>query len=294
VIDSRKWCAMLKSRLLGAVGIVAVVGGLVIASPPTQVPTSSPVTVPPDATFDVTSVKPSDPNERNLLEVQPGGRLIGKHLVPRVLIDLAFRKDLPLRSDQIIGAPQWTETTFFNIEARTRTASELPPGSPFSSPALPGLLRSLLAERFHLVAHAEQRQGPIYRLKTLDKLGPGLRQSGLDCAVSGSGCTTTLIYGARATLTARGSTMQQVANALPRGGLERPVIDSTGLSGRFDFVLRWSKAQDQASALDPNTTDPYDVSLFTAIREQLGLKLESTTGPVDVLVIDHIEQPMPD
>jgi uncharacterized protein (TIGR03435 family) len=94
--------------------------------------------------------------------------------------------------------------------------------------------------------------------------------------------------------------MAQVAHVLPRGGLSKPVIDRTGLNGRYDFVLQWSRAQDRPTA-DTDTAStqadpqgPYEVSLFTAMREQLGLALNPANGPVDLLVIEHVERPLPD
>jgi uncharacterized protein (TIGR03435 family) len=89
-------------------------------------------------------------------------------------------------------------------------------------------------------------------------------------------------------LTARGVTMDRLASVLSQQGLGRVVLDNTGLTGRYDFKLTW--ASDSVAA-DPNSTDTSGPSIFTAVSEQLGLKLEPQKGPVPVLIVDHIEVP---
>ncbi len=148
--------------------------------------------------------------------------------------------------------------------------------------AIRTLLRGLLADRFHLRTHMETRQLPIYALVRLSSaLGTHVRPSdctGFDGIDRGPGA-----------LRAGCVTMRVLADSLA-GEVGRAVLDRTGITGHFDAELQWTP--DQAAA-DVGTL-PNAPSIFTAVQEQLGLKLESTKGPVEVLVIDHIEKPMPD
>jgi uncharacterized protein (TIGR03435 family) len=146
------------------------------------------------------------------------------------------------------------------------------------------LLQSLLEDRFNLRVHRETRQLPIYalvRAKTGGALGPRLTRSSIDCAKEAAKCGF------------RGGPVGQIAgNAIPNDILmqllgnatDRIVVDRTGLEGPFDVDLEWS----------PDQTATDKPSIFTAVQEQLGLKLESATGPVEVLVIDHVERPTED
>ncbi len=147
------------------------------------------------------------------------------------------------------------------------------------------MLQTLLAERFQLKFHRETRELPAYLL-VIAKGGPKLRRSGEADNVH---------YSLRIRsneLTGHKVPMQQFVGALS-GQLNRPLLDRTGLQGDFDFSLHYTpddgSMPDDGSAVDPNA--PSSVSIFTAIQEQLGLKMERTKGPVSVLVIDHIEKP---
>jgi uncharacterized protein (TIGR03435 family) len=170
------------------------------------------------------------------------------------------------------------------------------------------MLQHLLAERFKLVLHHEQRQQPIFALSVArgDRpLGHGLQPSAFNCETRADGaviappppeghpygCTPRRGLG---TLVGDGMPISRLA-AMLAVIVSRPTVDRTGLTGTFDVDLRW--APDPSSAgrgVGVPSIDPNDPSIFTAIQEQLGLKLESTTGPVDFLVIDHVEPPTPD
>jgi uncharacterized protein (TIGR03435 family) len=278
-------CVVLKSRLLGAVGIVVVVGGVLMAQTP-----AGPV-------FEVVSVKPNVSSGATTILIQAGGRFVATHVTLRTLLSNAFRQDrIGLREDQMIGTPPWLTTAFFDIEARASSERELPVNSSVASTELPAFLRSLLADRFKLTAHMETQQRPIYALVKLTKgpeLGPALHRSPIvDCASADAHC------GRRPPVINHvnevGVTMAQVAADLSAinstGG--RPVIDRTGLPGRYDMTLQWLPPPGTDNPRAPGAATPdEEVSVFTAIQEQLGLKLESSTGPVDVLVIDHVEHP---
>ena len=143
------------------------------------------------------------------------------------------------------------------------------------------MMQALLAERFNLVVHHETREMGVYDLvlaRPDGKLGAGLRRA--DCAKSGCGNTNIN----NTVLHADGRTVADFAQTLS-AIVTRIVIDKTGLAGPFDIDLTWSRDQ---------TTDTTQPSIFTALQEQLGLKLEASHGPVDVLVIDRAEPPTPD
>jgi uncharacterized protein (TIGR03435 family) len=182
-------------------------------------------------------------------------------------------------------------------------------------------MRSLLAERFKLSVHREKRELPIYELvlaRSDGKLGPELRPSSADCraiieARKAQGqkpdlpkagerpqCGARVGFGE---LAAGGQPLLELI-ALLSSTVQRNVVDRTGLSGNFDIYLKWTPDQlpprpaglpaDQPLRINGLAIDPDGPSIFTALQEQLGLKLESAHGPVDVLVIDHVERPSPD
>lgn len=199
----------------------------------------------------------------------PGGRVTMTNLPLRDVIRSAYgANDL-----EVIGGPSWLDTERWDIVAAAAPGLQDASWQP--------MMKSLLAERFGLQAHTEQREQPIFRLVFVgndQRLGPKIHTTGckpdnLDCA-STSRRTNGIVSG---TITAVASTMPHLAETLSRYA-ERRVFDGTGLDARYDFELEWSQ----------------DVSIFTALQEQLGLKLESARAPVDVLVIDHVEKPTPD
>ena len=219
---------------------------------------------------------------------------------------------------EILGGPSWIDSDRFDIVAKVDgdlRALYLPDGK--GSPGLAYLmLRTLLAERFKLVLHTETRDVPIYALvlaRSDGRLGSKLVRSEIDCdkalaeqadallktgrlpappAGQGPPCS---IGGPPGKFTGNDVTMQMFADALTssvnRNNLasspvNRVVVDQTGLQGYFDVSLEWTP--DELSA------DSGGGSIFTALQEQLGLKLVPTRGSVDVLIIDHVEQPAPD
>ena len=173
------------------------------------------------------------------------------------------------------------------------------------------MLRALLEERFKLVTHRETREMPIYELvvaRADGRLGPGLHKSDVDCealfAARRAGVAPPPrqpleppacgLMGGPARTIAGAVTMQQLATNLSTA-VEGLVIDKTGLTGRFDFNLAWTPERLPTDAPPPGIPpiDPNGPDLFTALREQLGLKLTPAKGPVDVLVIDRVERPTP-
>jgi uncharacterized protein (TIGR03435 family) len=296
---------MMRARLLGAVGIVAIVGS--IAS---ELAAQAPA--PP--TFEIVSIKPHAPGDALQLHgfsttIYRGGRLTATNVTVQSLIQTAFRTvDRNLSSSQIAGGPNWITSSGFDIVATV--------GSDMSMEAfnnqLPALLRSLLEDRFTLKAHMEARTLPVYALtvaRSDGRLGPQIHLSTVDCqaieqARRNAPPPTLLALQdpARPCVTRSSSnslssdslTMRGVVGVLERFAVDRPVVDRTGLMGHFAMTLQWTNPMstgpqaDATSGAVPSSDGP---SIFTAIQEQLGLKLESTKGPVDVVVIDHVEHP---
>jgi uncharacterized protein (TIGR03435 family) len=198
---------------------------------------------------------------------------------------------------QVEGGPAWINSDHFDIVAKLPGVPPPPrPGEPtFRQLAL----RRLLAERFKLVLRHQTKDFPVYALVTVrpdGKLGPRLHKSTTDCttAANRSLCS---IQGFQGGLQSRGLPIGYLAaNLSPL--LQRVVLDRTGLTGNYDFDLTWTPDQLLPGRGEPPPgaprIDPNGPSLFTAMQEQLGLKLESTKGPVDVLVIDHVEKPASD
>jgi uncharacterized protein (TIGR03435 family) len=180
------------------------------------------------------------------------------------LLEVAY--DIP--DTRMLNVPLWAQTDKFDLEARSDIAAE--PGKEEKRQ----MLRALLAERFKVTAHTEEREMPVLALR-IAKGGSKLRPTDTaEVGLSGGQ--------GRISITGGNDALAVLVYELS-WRLDRPVIDQTGLKGRYAFTLNWS--EDGAS---PTSGAP---SVFTAIQEQLGLKLEATKGPVTFLVIDHAERP---
>jgi bla regulator protein blaR1 len=262
--------------------------------------------------FEVASVKRNRASDgRVSLGFQPGGRMTATGVTLKMLIGTAYGAGQPLGNSQIIGGPDWLDRDRFDIVAKADGDVVPGPNGP-----LPLMIQSLLADRFKLAVHNETREMPIYALvmaRSDGKRGPQLNPSAVDCAAmrGRGGPPPTPAPGERlpcamrispGNLTGGGMAMAQLASALGRmPAVNRIVEDRTGLTGGFDFDLTWTPDQAQlppggpppgAPPLAP--IDPNGPSLFAAVQEQLGLKLESTRGPVPVIVIDRAEPPTED
>ena len=191
----------------------------------------------------------------------------------RLLMRQAFQR---MQDDELVGGPVWMDIDRWDIAAKAEspTAAMLP------------MIRTLLADRFKLVTHHEARERSIYALviaRRDGQLGPSLRPStGRSTFRDGTGA-----------FTGHAVPLGILVNVLSgAGSVRRTVVDRTGLSGTYDIDLHWAIDVPLRGDTPPPPAD--GPSIFTAVQEQLGLKLESTRGPVDVLVIDHIERPTED
>jgi uncharacterized protein (TIGR03435 family) len=202
-----------------------------------------------------------------------------------------------LRDNQIVGAPNWATTYLYAIEGKvdSSVASELGKLSPSQQGlARARMLQALLVDRFKLKAHSENREGPVYFL-TVAKSGPKMKQATAGETYPKGPGWGGFTWHAGMTVMAPsdpGST-KRIALGAPLSGLATtlsmwlhcPVIDKTGLTGKYDYQLQWTANENAETG--PETNWP---SLFTAIQQQIGLKLEPAKGPVPVLVIDHVEK----
>jgi uncharacterized protein (TIGR03435 family) len=250
----------------------------------------------PEESFEVASVKPNRSGATQWDFDSPPGRVVATNVVLRDLIRFAYYiygGDWDIR----IAAPDWIKTARFDIDARTQ--------GPVSQARAMSMLRQLLADRFDLRVHYEIRQRPIYALvlaRSDRRLGPRLKPNPINCAAfsaavqaarAGRGALAPgdpdrPTCGQRGTpghILASGLNMTQLSLSLA-GSAGRPVTDETGLGEQgFDYELQWAPV---AAPDSPPATGP---SIFTALEEQLGLKLLPKEGPVDVLVVDAIEPP---
>jgi uncharacterized protein (TIGR03435 family) len=187
------------------------------------------------------------------------------------LVNFAFG----FQQRQILGAPDWFTSESYDISGEPDGEGE-PSGKQWQS-----MVIKLMVDRFQFKFHYEKRELSVYAL-TVAKGGPKLTRSQSDPGAPGG-----MGFGPPGNFGATNSTMADVADALGHGALDRPVVDQTGLTGKFDLKLTWTP--DGPPASTESVDAPPDI--FTAIQKELGLKLESTKAPVDVLVIDHVERP---
>jgi uncharacterized protein (TIGR03435 family) len=242
----------------------------------------------PRPTFEAASVKSHRGGERTRNTILPGGRYSATNVPLRMMIRSAYG----IQDFQLVGGPAWLGTDGYDVNAKA--ATEATPAELFA------MVRSLLEDRFGLVTRRETRNLPTYELIRVapGTLGGNLRASTAECAgpptvAAGPRCGILMNFGyVRGT----GATLAQLAASLaPFTG--RTVQDRTGLGSAFDFELRFMP-DGVAFPLPPGVAPPAansdSPSLFTALQEQLGLKLEPATASVEVLVIDRVERPTED
>jgi uncharacterized protein (TIGR03435 family) len=245
---------------------------------------------PPQGGFEVASVKRNLSGEGRVQQrLQPGGRYVAINIPLRMLVMRAYR----LLEFRLAGAPDWINTVRYDIVA-------LAPGAATPDDITP-LLQHLLAERFKLVAHREKKQAAVFHLVLARKdgrLGPNFRQSAAGCPPL-SPPPACIMHSTSSSIVTGGSPMIAFINALSQR-TQMIVIDKTGLTGLFEANLRWTPdgppgvASASSDGTNPPTYDANGPSLTTALQQQLGLKLESRTELVDMLVIDGIHRPTED
>jgi uncharacterized protein (TIGR03435 family) len=268
--------------------------------------------------FDVASVKSNRSGDLHMgVRDEPGGRFVATNLPLRQLIAIAYK----LRDFQLVGGPSWMASDRFDIVAKATT--ELPPFNPTGAVGpIERMLQTLLAERFRLVVHTENREMPIYALtiaRSDGRLGPNLIPSPVNCtaviaerARTGQALQGPVETGDKHTcgmvispwaIRIGGAPLSQIAAVLSETA-NRIVIDRTGLTRDYDLDLQWTPqglrmnrppdADLPGSRIPIPPPDPNGATFETAIQEQLGLKLQPERGPVTVLVIDAARPPDPD
>lgn len=232
--------------------------------------------------FEVASVKASQPDARgSTFNFAPGGGLTVQNGTLRGILESAY----DVRDFQITGGPGWMDSARFDIFAKTADPGMQSAGPEERVRQTRLRLQTLLAERFQLKVHRETKDQPVLAL-TVARNGPKLKEGADDPAVRGAGIRASCgqMVGTRAT-------MSVLAVVLSRR-LGRPVVERTGLTGKYNFQLDWTP--DEGPCAVPEGSEPASVdapSLFAALQEQLGLRLESSRGPVEVVVIDGVEKP---
>ena len=220
--------------------------------------------------FEVSSVKPSNADASSSAGIKTGhGRLDAYNVTLKRCIIGAYG----VGPQQISGGPDWLDLDRFEILAKADQPID-------DDAALMVMLQGLLAERFHLMLHRETRNISAFVLEVA-KNGPKLEK-----AVAGEASTNTSTNNSGVTIDAHNTDMESFAKILARR-TDLPVVNHTDLSGIFNFKLHWTPE----STRPADNVSPEAVSLFTAIQEQLGLRLRSQKAPVEVLVIDHVEKP---
>jgi len=284
------------SRLLAALLSTAVVTAPVVAQTDAR-PSFAVATVKFNRTGDAA----------RSMRLQPGGRIVVTNQPLRQLITFAYS----LQPQQLAGGPSWLDTDRFDITAQAEgNISPTPPGGPPGPAQL--MMQRLLAERFGLVVHTESRELPVYALTVVRRdgqLGPRIKPADRDClalmtqAPGGvpvqaprlpdgrPGCG--VLRDATGKVMAGGTTMTMLATSMLTGPAGRIVVDQTGLTGAYDFDLEFAMdpAPGAAPAPDAATAVSDRPSLFTALEEQLGLKLQATRAPIPVTVIDRVTPP---
>ncbi len=228
--------------------------------------------------------------------IQPGGRWLATNISVAGLITIAHGLN---DDDRVVNAPAWTRAARYDINAVGSAG--------FANADVPAALRALLRERFGMIARVEKRDRPAYNLVLLradGRLGPALTPVSIYCRQQAALRATNPAAATEAAANAppsrvpcglrfsNGGTLIEAGGITPEelaivvsGPAGRPVFDKTGLTGFYDVQLRYS-GRDRAAGADA-------VSIFTAVQEQLGLRLENSTAPLDVVVVDSISRPTP-
>jgi len=242
--------------------------------------------------YEVASIKPNKYSSHML----GLGFWIERFTATSVTLQGLIREAYEVEDNQISGAPPWLYSERYDIEAKAdkSVADELLKLS-FDQRVIEyrRMLQTLLADRLKLTLHSETKELPVYAL-VIAKNGPKLKD-----VKPGDADPSGMTFG-RGLFKGQGVRIAFLVRMLSQQQLGRPVLDKTGLTGKYDFTLQWTPEENRAPMFKgtrdggqgpdspPDSSGP---SIFTAIQEQLGLKLEAQKGPAEVLVIDHVERP---
>jgi uncharacterized protein (TIGR03435 family) len=227
--------------------------------------------------IEVSTVKPMPTAAPGRLYTMRGAQLMGINVSVINLITFAF----DLHERQVSGNPEWTSSNKFEIVIKPDV-----PGQP-NLQQMKQLFRQVLADRFQLKFHTEKRELSVYAITQ-----PANTQHKLTASAPGRNLPS-LAYPRPGLLPARNATLQELAESMQSAVLDRPVVNQTSIEGRYDFTLDWMPDEFQFSSFGPlpQLPDTGKPNIFQAFQEQLGLKLESTRAPAEVMVLDKIERP---
>jgi len=248
-----------------------------IPKPPPPIP---PMAADANPSFEVATIKPSKPDDQRKAFIVRGNEF---HIINEPLTQIiSFAFDV--QAKQVVGLPEWGDSDKYDIDAKP-DGEGAPSGKQWKI-----MIQKLLADRFQLTFHKDKKELPVYVL-SVAKTGSKLTKD--DSAPNG---LPGLFFQGLGKLNVHNALMSDFTGLMQSVVLDRPVIDQTGLTGRFDFTLNWTPDDSQFSGMGarvPPPTDSADAppNLYTAIQEQIGLKLEATKAPADVMVIDHVEKP---
>ena len=233
--------------------------------------------------FEVASIKPADPETRGrYIEMRTAHQFFAHNHALKTLIAAAY----DVSPQAIAGGAAWVESEHYDILAKA--PGEVRPNLNEQM----AMLRALLADRFQLKFHRETKEMPLYAL-TVAKGGPKFKESTLspDATPEGPPALAFVVALPLLRLPARYASMDEVASVFQRAALERPVVNQTGLTGRYDFDLVFAVDETMfGGMLGKGSDDASMPGFFAALQQQLGLKLEAKRGPVSTLVIDHAER----
>jgi uncharacterized protein (TIGR03435 family) len=300
-----------RKALLAAAGAAAIAGPIILGifnAPPSHAQSPSPE--PPAPAFEVASIKPNNGGDRRVMfMIAPGGRFNATNVTVKMLLAQAFG----VKEFQVSGGPGWLDSDHFDISAKAATEEKVQ----INEAQLKLMMKALLEDRFKLTYHKDSKEMPVYAL-TVAKNGPKLEPAkGGDAMpepprelpkpedmAKGKLPNRGLWMMGMGNLSGQSVNLQMLAEVLSRQ-LGRIVLDKTGLTGNYDFKLHWTPDENESGMFrgpggpgggklggdGPPPPDPNGPSLFTALQEQLGLKLDSQKGPIEIIVIDRIEKP---
>jgi uncharacterized protein (TIGR03435 family) len=249
--------------------------------------------------FEVASIKPNSPGRPGYVTTAPG-RVVASSATLKLLVQRAYTAPggRPLLRTQVIGGPSWVDTDTFDIDAKPER------GSSPNAEQLWLMVRTLLEDRFQLKTHRETREFPVYNL-VVAKRGklklsedqtpsdptaprgtpnPGPARGGFSMIAKASPASLTLALSGNAVR------LDAFLDNLLQQYVDRPILNKTGLDGLFDVHLEFEMPTGNRTD-SPVASDPGGPNIFTAVQEDLGLKLEPAREPVDVIVIDSVQKP---
>jgi uncharacterized protein (TIGR03435 family) len=230
--------------------------------------------------FDVVTVKPSDPNRQGKGFTVRGRHVMTINTTLNDIITFAYG----LHAKQIVGAPAWFGTDKFDIDGVPDVE-----GQP-NSKQFKLLFQSVLTDRFKLTFHHDQKELSVYALE-VGKSGPKLTET-----IHNPNDPKNFLFRKLGALMVTNSTMKDFCDGMQSAVMDKPVVDHTGLTARYDFTLNWTPDESQFEGMGmkvPSATDDPNAPpvLSTAMQEQLGLKFDAVKAAADVFIIDHVEKP---